>query len=72
MEKINILEVIKNLIEDIKMNKNSFSYYVKDEDNGNFYSITGIDIIDGRVSYNDGDYIYFDKDTIIYRMKEND
>lgn len=78
MEKIKVIEMIKRIIRFqentrfIDGHHHCCDCYVKDEDTGNFYLISGISILDHKIYFDeDKDYIYYDKDMEIYRLKED-
>ncbi len=74
MKKLKVLEVLKEIINNFEKGVTEINdYYVKCPDSKNFYLIDEIDLFNSRISYDDnlGD-MYFDKDTEVYKLEEND
>lgn len=74
MKKVKVLDVLKEIIDNLEKGKEvTKEYYVKNPDDRNFYLVDEIYLLGNRVSYDGGrDYVYFDKDTEIYVLEEND
>lgn len=78
MKKILLTEVIKLLvkrIEEGKLNDNwdefVSQFYFKGQD-GNFYIINDIDLLNARIDYDTNlQFEYFDDKTIVYQLEED-